>query len=186
MTPADFPPDPSPEDRPASEELESLQEIRLGDALGDDDQLSENLVGMGELLESDAPGTGGFGIRELWALVCKIFKSRSVAVADLTRRAIKRFSDKESRIIRAKAESKLAGANAYAKKKKADGDAEIDSAQADRIRADSEEIRAQTKRKNEYIEELKRRNIDWYPGMDEDVLRIVVKKPEGLPPPDDE
>jgi len=159
----------STDDRPRDELVkEAIDEVRLGDALANDEDLASTLSSLQEAIQSDASGAGGWWtvefLKNAWAdYASPVWRSARKAFGQ----ALKRFTDVETRRILARSEAK------------------INQAKAQRIEAEADAIRAVEERRNKLLEFLIRQNIDMAAEQRNDLLRIVFVKPEGIENPDD-
>jgi hypothetical protein len=177
---------------------EELQEVQLGDALGNDNHLIQTLNNFDERISEDAPGISNRRTIDLMGMI-RDFVPRAWSVTKtVVEWGVNRFTDREIKKIQVEAEarSKIVLAEAQAKSKLV-----MAEAQADKIRAESEQIRdrstvelaqglavaeetrAQTNRKDEIVKQLRARGIDWRCELGDDGKEriVVTKKPPILP-----
>ena len=142
---------------------DAIDEIRLGDSLANNQDLLNALSGIGETVEADATGTGGWSTKEfLMTAWCDYAAPIWQAARKTIELAAKRFTNIEARKILARSEAK------------------VNQAKAKKIEAEADAIRSAEARKDELLSFLIQQNIDMASEQREDLLRIVFVKPDRI------
>jgi len=138
---------------------DAVEEIQLGDALGQDENLAKALPGMCDQFNSDAKG-GWLAIELLKRMWSDYVVPYGSAGKKVFAAAVKRFTDLEVRKIKAR------------------GEAKIDAAKADKIHAEAEAIRGDNARKDKILECLLSQGIEMAAEERDGLLRVAfVKNP---------
>lgn len=131
------------------EKEEVINEVLLGDSVGNDPNLEAFLANMENIIEIDSSGAGKWDVLKLIADAWSWCKNPHwKAAASVVKGGVKLFTDKEVKLINAQGKASIDRSKA----KINDSEANINNAKAD-------EIRANTKRKDTILKEMISRGI---------------------------
>lgn len=144
---------------------DAINIVMLGDALGNDEQLSAALPQICTNIGDDASGSGSWKTIEFLRRVWSDYVSANLGqFAATVSWAVECFTQAESKRIIAISEAKL------------------NNAKANKINAEATAIRAHERRRDELLEYFTARSIDMAAEEQEGILRIVFVKPDAERP----
>jgi hypothetical protein len=171
---------------------ETVQLVCLGDGQANNAKLADALDKLADRVNRDAPG--GWRVQDVFKLLMGLGWHPCIQALAALRTAVERFTDHETKLIRAKAEAEKLSAEAEAIRTKATADAQatVTTAQAtaQKTLAEADSLRAEAAKKlaeaaqlqvqvgtlGDLRKKLKARGIDWQAEVEDGKMRVVVIK----------